>query len=331
MKSKRIFEMFLVLIFIIFFVAGGSAQKETIKLSLGYVNNPTGSEGKSLQFFADTVKEKTNGEIEIIIYPACQLGDYSTEIDNTILGSQDIFVNAANVFARIDPIFSIATIPFLFKDPVSFSRILQKEIGEKQNEIFEENGLVILNQARNMFRGNRVLVSKKPIHSLEDVKGLRCRSFENKVYMEAWKRLGASPIIIPWSETYLALKQNTVEAVGCTFTDVYDMKFTEVAPYITYTCEYMSDLIFAMNKEKFDTLTLEQQQILVECANSTGDYLGSIVGDMEKQDIKKMKEEGVEFITIDTEPFRAALKEYYYELEKSGLLSHEVLDAAFNE
>jgi tripartite ATP-independent transporter DctP family solute receptor len=330
MRSKIIFKMFLVLMIVIFFVTGSSAQKTTT-LSLCHMATKEDVEGQAFDFFADSVKEKTNGEIEIIVYPSLQLGDYPTQIDNTILGSQDIMVIAESPFSRFDPIFDVTTTPYLITDEAKFLKMLHGPFGEKQSKIFEEKGLFILNTARNMFRPNRVIVSKKPIRSLEDVKGLKIRTAEVVVYSESWKRLGANPVIIPWNETYLALNQNIVEAATGPIALIWGTKWTEIAKYVTFTNEYVSNLIFGMNRKKFDSLSLENQQILVECANSAGDYLASIIDDAVEQDMKKMKEEhGAEFITMDTTPFTNHLRDYYYELEESGVLPPGIVDEVFH-
>ncbi|OHD76190.1 MAG: hypothetical protein A3J97_06880 [Spirochaetes bacterium RIFOXYC1_FULL_54_7] len=312
--------------------AAGTQQDTaaTIEIKLGHMMTPASPEGKAYQYFADQVQEKSAGRIVVKVYPAEQLGDSKTEIDSTVLGSQDIVTTGASLFARFDNIFNVATVPFLFKDNSYFSTMMQGEIGQMQKDALEKNGLVLLNDARNMMRGPyRVLVSNKPIRSMADVQGLRFRTYENEIYMRTWQTLGANPVVIPWGETYMALMQKTVNAAVSPMVQLYDMKFTEVAPYVTIINEYTSDVIWAINKQKFESLSPEYRRILREGANAAGDYLASIEKESIDVNIQKMKtEHKAEFIEIDTEPFRAVLKDFYYKLEADGKIVKGIVDAA---
>lgn len=336
---KKIGLVFLTILLVIAVIFVGCGKKETaqsndkkepVKIKLGHQMTPESPEGKAYQHFADLVKEKSKGEIEIVVYPTEQLGDSKAQIESTMLGTQDIVATGASLFSRFDSIFNISTIPFLFKDNSYFSQMMQGDIGKQQQEILKKNGLVLLNEARNMMRGPyRVLVSKKPVRSPEDVKGLRFRTYENKIYMTTWETLGANPIVIPWGEAYMALMQNTVDAVTGPMVQLYDMKFTEVAPYVTIINEYTSDVVWAINKKKFDSLSSDQQKLLIECANEAGTYLSEIEKPSIKENTEKMiKEHGAEFIEIDTTPFREALTDFYKQLEADGKIPKGILEKA---
>lgn len=306
---------------------------EAVKITFGHQMTPESTEGQAYQYFADRVAELSEGSIEIVLYPSEQLGDSKSQIESTLIGTQDVVATGASLFARFDPVFSTLTVPFLFKDNSAFSDLMQGEIGQAQAQSLVDNGLVLVNPSRNMMRGPyRVLVSKEPIESVEDIEGLRFRTYENEVYMNAWKALGANPIIIPWGEAYMALMQDTVEAVVSPMSLLYSMKFTEEAKYVTAIYEYTSDAIWAMNKDKFDTLTEAQQQILFEAAAQAGDYLTQLDAENVLSDIEKMVEEnGAVFSEIDTDPFREKLTDYYYQLEADGVLPAGLVDEALGK
>lgn len=287
-------------------------------------------EGKALQYFADQVKEKTNGAIEIVIYPNEQLGDANTMIDSTKIGSCDIMITSVALFASYDSMFNIGTVPFLFENNDIAAELNAGEIGVKENEVLRENGLQLVNSARNFFRGPyRVLVSKEPVNSVEDVKGLRFRAYENKIYMEAWNVLGANPIIVPWGETYSALMQGTVDAATSTIGQLYGVKFTEVAPYVANIREYTAEAIMVANAKMWDSLTDEQRTILTECANEAGEKMAEWTDAETDSYIQKMKDEHkATFVDVDTAAFREKLKDFYYKLEKEGTLPAGLVDRA---
>ncbi|OPL09569.1 MAG: hypothetical protein AVO33_00305 [delta proteobacterium ML8_F1] len=308
-------------------------EVEAIEITLGHQMTPESTEGRAYQYFADLVSERSGGSLEIILYPAEQLGDSKSQIESTLIGTQDIVATGASLFSRFDSIFSTLTIPFLFEDNSKFSELMQGEVGQKQAQSLKDNGLVLVNPARNMMRGPyRVLVSKEPIESVDDIEGLRFRTYENEIYMNAWKTLGANPIIIPWGETYMALMQDTVEAVVSPMSLLYSMKFTEEAKYVTAIYEYTSDCIWAMNQDKFNTLTEEQQEIIFQAAGEAGEYLTELDEASVQDNIKKMQDEnGAVFTEIDTDPFREKLTDYYYELVEEGVLPEELVNDALGK
>lgn len=308
-----------------------AAQPRVLKLGHQMAENVP--EGKAMQFFADQVKERTNGEIQIVIYPSEQLGDANTSIDSTKIGSCDLTLQSIALFASYDSMFNIGTIPFLFENNDIAAELNAGEIGQKENEVLRENGLQLVNSARNFFRGPyRVLVSKKPVNSVDDVTGLRFRAYENKIYMEAWNELGANPIIVSWGETYSALMQGTVDAATSTIGQLYGVKFTEVAPYVANIREYTAEAILVANAKMWDSLTDEQRTILTECANEAGEKMTELTNAETETYIQKMKDEhNAVFTDVDTSAFREKLTDFYYKLEADGTLPKGLVDRALGK
>jgi tripartite ATP-independent transporter DctP family solute receptor len=313
--------------------AGQKGQVQTINLKYAFGDPPSSPDGLAAQMLADKIKERSNGAIELTLYPSEQLGGIPEMLEGVQLGTIDI-TNAPSVtFTSYSPVFGISGIPYLFRDNNIFSKLIIKTgLADKQHKVLEENGMTVLNLARNYFKGPyRVLFAKKPIRSLDDFTGLRFRSFGNKRYVRAYETLGANPIVIPWSEVYMSLKQGIVEAGACNMSQLRGMNFTEVAPYVTRTNEYYSNVLFVMNTEKFNSLTPEHQRILMESCDSSFADLQKLQKEALDEDIDWMKaNHGAVFSQIDTNPIREKLKDYYYELEKEGVLPKGTVDSAFS-
>ena len=303
-----------------------------VELKLGSKMPPESIEGKAFQYFADLVKEKSDGEVVVYVYPSEQLGKGLTQIDNVISGNQDMFVDGSGFLARFEKDFRITDIPYLFRDFEHFQKVMTGPIGQRMEETLLKKGMRILNTKRNFVRGPyRVLVSKEPVKTLEDLQGLRLRTYESDLYMKIWKEIGASPIIIPWSETYMALKQNTVEAVTSPLSLVYTMRFTEVAPYVTKIKEYPQDIVFIINNNKFKSLSKEHRKILIEAANEAGEYGTKLVYESTDKIIEITKQEhDAEYIEINTDPFAKKVKDMYYKLEEQGYISEGIVDEIRN-
>ena len=152
-----------------------SEATETYTLKLSHEMAEGTPEIKAAYMFADNVNEKTNGAVTVKIFPSGQLGDPSTVIESAQLGNVDLVVLPSGNFARYDPIFNLETVPYLYANNDVIVEVLNGSgAAETQKKILNDNGFTLLNEARNYFRGPyRVLVSTKPINSIDDLKGLR--------------------------------------------------------------------------------------------------------------------------------------------------------------
>lgn len=303
----------------------------SVTLKLGHQSNTNDPEGIALQWFADEVNARSNGSVTINVYPNEELGDANTMVDMTKLGTCDLTITSVANFATYNSYFNCGTVPFLYKDNTIAAELNAGDIGKAEMESLRENNLQLVNTGRNFYRGPyRVLVSKKPINSVDDIKGLRFRAYENKVYMGAWEALGANPIIISWGETYSALQQGTVDAATSTIGQLYGMKFTEVAPYVTRINEYSAEAILVCNADTWDKLSTDQQAVITQVSNEMGDKMSTLLDEAVQEDIEKMTAEGATFSDIDTDAFRTKLTDFYRSLEADGTLPEGLVDKALN-
>lgn len=302
-------------------------EVETIELKMGTKMSQESIEGMGHQYFADLVNEKSEGLINITVYPSEQLGDSTTQVNNVLIGAQDIYAEGLAFFANYAPSVKIENLPYLFTSEEQFKEVMNGDFGKSVEKDLEESGFKLLSTERSFARGPyRVLCSTKPVNSLEDIQGLRMRMSGNAMSMNAYAALGANPIQIAWTETYLALKQGTVEAATSPISLVYNMKFTEVAPYVAMVNEFPQYVGYVMTGEKFNGLSDDQKQLLIDCANEAGDYATQLTLDSVNEQIELMKSEhDAVFTEIDTVPFREKLMEHYYELDAEGTYGEGVI------
>ncbi|MFC4409972.1 DctP family TRAP transporter solute-binding subunit [Chungangia koreensis] len=326
------FTFMLVALFSLFVVSAcsedGEAAGEVVELKLGTKMPEDTAEGQTFQHFADLVKEKSDGSLVVKVYPAEQLGKGTTQIDNMLLGTQDMYAEGATYFSDFDSNIEVSSIPYLFSDYDHYTKFNTGEMGEEINKNLIDNGVRILNTERNFIRGPyRVLLSKEPIKSVEDLKGLKIRSFESAFYSAAYESVGAKPTVVAWTETYLALKQNLVDAVTSPISLVWPMKFTEVAPYMTVIDEYPQDVVIAISEDKFSGLSEEHQQILIDAANEAGEKAAELTDKEVKEHLELMKSEhGIEIFEIDKQEWVDAFSDYHYQLEEEGKLPKGYVD-----
>src|SRR5690606_26012867 len=105
------------------------------------------------------------------------LGKGTTQIDNMILGTQDMYAEGITYFQDYDSRTELSSVPFLFRDFEHYQKFNTGEIGLDIQETLIENGMRILNTERNFVRGPyRVLLSTRPVKSVDDLQGLKVRA-----------------------------------------------------------------------------------------------------------------------------------------------------------
>jgi tripartite ATP-independent transporter DctP family solute receptor len=321
-----------IFVFILMFYLFGTvlgAEKVTWKLAgMHAVNTP---ETKGLNYFANLVKKRSNGNFVINVYPAGQLGkDQPSLVENIIMGSIEMFASVMDWNSGLVKDFAILAMPFLFKDLKAVQDFQKRSLYEEMKErMIKEHGVQVL--ADNWYRLPKVLLAKKPVKNLEDLKGLKVRMPSIKTYFETWKYLGAKPTVIPWAEAFLALKKGVVDGMDSPLGSVYGMKFHQAAPNIMMTNHLIAPFDILMNEKKFQGLPESYKNILVEAGKDGGDYYTKQVADMFKVDKQKMIKEGVKFIEIDTAPFAQKAAELAARFEAEGMwekgLFKEILES----
>lgn len=304
--------------------------EDQITISLGTKMPANSPEGETFDYFAKLVNEKSDGNIEVKVYPDEQLGGGTAQIDNLQTGSQDMYVDSSAFFSNCDPRFEVASAPYLFEDFAQFQNFMLGETGQEMAQNMIDNcGLRIINTDRSFERGPyRVMLSKKPVEGLEDLEGLKLRLAESKLQNGLYNYLGAKPTEVAFSETYLAINQGIVDAVNSPISQVWSMKFTEVAPNMTITDEYPQEVVFIMNNEKYEELSEEQKKIITEASNEAGLKGVELANEAADTDIEKMKEQhNIDIYETDKKEWVEAAAAFYKKYEEEGNLPEGTIEA----
>ena len=152
--------------------------------------------------------------------------------------------------------------------------------------------------------------SKHTVTKPEDIKGLKVRTNQNPMYIQAFTLLGGNPVPMPLSELYTALETRAVDAQEHPIGIFWSSKLYEVQKYLSLSNHGYTPLIVVMNKAKFDSLSPELQKAMVEAAQEAGQFQRDLNVKNEKEIIENLRKEGVEVTeTIDQAPFKAIVEE----------------------
>ncbi len=309
--------------------AESSKDKKVYELKLGSKMVENHLESQAVKRFIELVDEKSDGQIKITSYFGETLGNSKVQLENVMNGVQDFYVESYTFFANYVPEFRVHSLPWLFGSNENYQKFLKSPIEEEmEQKLIEQNGLRIINEDKNWLRGPyRILVSRRPIQSMEDLKGLKLRQPDNQPTIKTWSALGANPSIIPYSETYLAVQQGMVDAVTVPIANLYSDKFIELIKNVTVTHEYQQQVAIAMNEEVYKSLPEDLQKVIIESANEAGDYCTQLVNEEGNTLRQKLIDEyEAKFYDVDLTPFKGKAKEIHMELEASGFIPTGLID-----
>ena len=327
MKKRILVAMMMVSVFLCITWVG-KAESAPKVMRVGHIQSMDHPYQEGLEKFKELVKQKTNGEIEVRIFPMAQLGSGPTQIQSVKLGTLESFIEGAGMYANLVGGYAIFTTAYVF-DREDVYKVLDGPIGRALNdELIKRHGIRML--CTSWERGPRHLLSVRPVLKVADVKGLKLRVPQDVTFLLAWKILGASPTPINMAEVYLALKQGIVDGVENPLETHYTQKFYEAAKNLSLTAHIIENAGFSVNEKWYQGLTKAQMNALSEAAKEAGKVNNELTTNLEATYRKKMEDEGVKFHTIDRAAFRAACKDAPMQIEATGLWKKgfydEVLD-----
>jgi tripartite ATP-independent transporter DctP family solute receptor len=248
--------------------AGGQAEsgaKAPIVLKGGHNGTPEHLFHIAWVKWAEAVKEKTNGQVLIEIYPNEQLGNEQKTLDDANLGITDMALVGAGAIAKFEPIFGMFENAYTFKSAKHYENVAyNREFLAKLDAALQAKSNIVL-MPGFVWLGNRSVLSTKPINKPEDAKGLKLRVPPTPTYEVVAYACGFTAAPIAFGETYMALKQGVVDAVEGTPENMVKMRFCEAAKYYTLTEHMRQGAMIIMSKKAFyEKLNKQQQKIVTE-------------------------------------------------------------------
>ena len=281
------------------------AAEYTFKVA--HTNAADEVQDKGLQKMKELLEEKTGGAATLEIYPGGQLGDEQQTVEGVMLGTLDMGMTSNAMLSNYVEDFKVFDLPFLFPSIPA--------LGEKVDanwDMLEGSANGSGFQLIAVFSsGIRHLMTSKPINSIDDLEGMKIRTMQNPVHVEAFRAYGANPTPMSYSELYGALQAGVVDGAEGASTGYAGMKFYEVAPDFALVGWLNMTAPVTMKKDAFDALPGEIRTALMEAGSEAAKWQRQYVVDMEQPLLASFKEHGVTITTPDTKPFIEASQPLY--------------------
>lgn len=301
---------------------GAEAAKQ---FRVGMVMTPDHPHVIAMNKFGDLVKAKTNGSVEVKVFPTSQLGNAIAQIQSVKMGTLEAFMDGAGWYGQLVGDYYIFATPYLMKDIGHTRRVAASPIADEINaKLIEKHGMRML--TLGWLRLARDVISKKPIKSLADVQGLKMRVPELTSFSEGWRTLGASPTPVAYSEIYLALQQGVVESAELSMDMFYNIKLYEVAKHIALTQHQAEPGAMIVNERFYKGLTPAEQKAIGDALKEAGALNDELIRKDQDRIVAAMKAAGVTFSEINRAEFREKTKNLPYALEEKGVWTKGLYD-----
>ena len=308
-KLTKLFAMMLA-VMMVCSIAAVSASAETT-LQFGTTVNEQDSFQVAAEKFAELVKERTNGEYVIEIYPNGTLGGEADMLEQMSMGMLDMGIITAGPFVNYSAMMGVLDMPFLFASNEEAYKILDGESGKELLDTLEDANLKGLAYAERGFRN--ITNSVKPVANAADVAGLKLRVMENEIYTATFKALGVNAVPMNWQDTLTALQQGTVEGQENPINVIWSYKMWEYnQKYCVLDRHSYSTAIITMSLDLFNSLDEATQEIFLTSAQEAAEYERAWVAEKEAGQLQEIKDNGIEVIeNPDVNSFREAVQVVY--------------------
>lgn len=308
--------------------AGSDASGETITLKVGHTLSDTSHYQEGLTYFKEILAEKTDGQLDVEIFPNGSLGGERDMVEGLQIGSVDLVLTSTGPMSGFVEDITIVDLPFLFRDAEHAHAVLDGEIGQDLLEKLETIDLKGLAWWENGFRN--VTNNSRPIEKPEDLAGLKLRTMENDIHMAAFRELGVDPTPMAFTELFTAMQQGVVDGNENPVPVIYSSRFYEVQKYLTMTRHFYNPSILLTSNNMFNGLSPEHQEALVEAAKEAGIFEREVVQRMDAELLDELEENGMEIIReIDQAPFIEAVQPVYEKY--SEVFGQDLIDEIKNQ
>jgi C4-dicarboxylate-binding protein DctP len=294
----------------IFFVGSVfAADKVIMRVATPTTNDPQTHE---MELFKKVVESKSQGRIEVQLFPSCQLGSNAQMLQGLQMGTIHGLLEPTAFLGGFSDMLTMIDLPYFFEDVWSATALLNSRAGDKLREYLEARGLMA---AAFYPYGDRVLLLKFPVNNMDDFKGKKIRVMGAKVLQNEIKAWGGAGIPMDVPELYTALQQGVIDGLESAAQFFFMLKYFQVAGYIFTEPKGAEVTVFLMNKKWVDSLPADLRDVVVGGAKEIVPEATQYARTTEKDSMRKMVASGVK--VMDASP------ELQQKLKNASTLVHE--------
>ena len=281
-----------------------AAQAQAVKLTLGHGAAPGNPRHEASVKFAELVKAKSAGRIDVQVAPSAQLGDDAAMVTALRTGALDMSANSQGAVSTAVPEYAAFGMPFLFTTSAQAFKLLDGPLGKELADSSAKKGLVVLGYWDNGIR--HMTTSKRAIAKVEDMKGLKMRTPPDAVLVDIMQALGAEAQQIKFAELYVALQQGVVDGQENPLANIHASKLYEVQKHLALTSHMFQMTPFLMSKRTWDRLSDPDRKVVTEAAAEATALQRKLSQEGEDKVLAELKAKGMQVTQVDKAAFERA-------------------------
>lgn len=276
----------------------GEPDTAPVVLSIAHESPPTECITIAAEKWKDLIEERSGGSIQIKLYPASQLGSKADVVEQILMDEPIIQLTDGSFLCEYGaPEIAILSMPYVFDTWDQVWELVKTDWFAEQEAQLKENGIHVV--SADWMLGVRQLITTKPVYQVSDLKGLKIRVPNNAVSVAEFNCLGATATPMALGDVYTAIQQGTIDGQENPVGSLYGGGYYEVCDYLTLTGHVKMPIQWIMSENVWNSLSSEQQQLLVETAEEAGILNNQLCVDGEEETIQNLRDEGVTVIELD--------------------------------
>ncbi len=292
----------------------GADEREVVHITFGHGQAEGHPYHKAALYFKEMVEERTEGRVVVDVQPNGALGDEREMTEGLQLGTIDITVAVAAALSGFDPDMDVFNLPYLFDNREQAFEVLDSKAGQDIFEGMKKQGIEIYGTFDLGFRS--MTNSRNPISLPADCKGIRMRTLESSVCVDALGQLGIDAVSMSFSELFTALQTGAVDGQENPLFTIYNSRFYEVQDYLSLTEHFYPVCPVMVSDLLWNRLIPEDRETVKEALGETVDYERELAGEELAVTLEEIEAEGMQVNEVDKEAFKDAVKPVYEKYEE---------------
>lgn len=289
-------------------VLAASAAAQAADYRIGMITPPPHKWTVSANEMAAEVKAKTDGRVNILVFPSGQLGNEAQMLQQLQTGALDFAFLTMGEFANRDPNYGVFLAPYLVKDVAGARQILKGPTAQKLLDGMTKFGTIGLGYG---MAGMRQIVMRGEVKTVADLSGKKVRTIPLKPEMDFWTGLGAAPTPMPLPALYDAFANGQVDGMQIDFEGTWNSKYYEHAKAIVDSNHMMFPMVAVASGLGWQKIAEGDRAILTTAIKEKLDLMVNAYGDIDADYLAKLKTTNVPVISVDRAFFGKSVDDWY--------------------
>ena len=309
MKTYRKLGMItLLVVLVVFSCITALCSEKPMIIRFGHIQTTTHPEQIGAVKMAEVIKRLSNGRMQMDVFPLSQLGGSRDLMVGVQTGTVEIV--STSTFGMVEPKMMLMEMPYLFRDREHVRKTLDSSVAKDLLGLLDAQGVKGLGFWEVGFR--HITNNKRPINTPNDMKGLVIRAFEHQILKDTLAALGASAIVLPFPEVYMACQTGTIDGQENPFMNIAEFRLYEVQKYITLTQHMHNFEVIAANKKWWNSLSAANQRIILKAYEEGTKAHRRSIEELDKKYKQVLIDNGMKFVSNpDYKAFEKAVQPVY--------------------